>query len=220
MKAIGYVRVSTATQADEGVSLSMQADKIRAWASLNDAELVEVFTDEGLSAKSADRPALQAALVTAKREKAALVVYSLSRFSRSTRDTLELVRELEKAGCELVSLTERIDTSSAGGRMVFRMMAALAEFEREQLAERTKAAMQHLRAQGRCVGAVPHGFRRKGADLVADAREQEMIGLVHQLRATGLTLRQIADELARRRVFNRQGRKFNPKSVAAILAAA
>jgi site-specific DNA recombinase len=187
---------------------------------LNGAELLDVVADEGLSAKNANRPGLARAIQLAKQHKAALVVYSLSRLSRSTRDTLELVSGLEKAGAELVSLTEKIDTSSAGGRMVFRMLSVLAEFEREQLAERTRAAMQHMKQQGFVVGQVPHGFSRDGDKLVLNVAEQRVVELAQQLRDKGLTLRAISDELAARGAFNRAGRPLNPKSVRAMLLAA
>lgn len=220
MRAVAYIRVSTVGQASDGVSLEMQRAKVHAWAELNDAELLEVVADEGLSAKSMNRAGLQRALDLAKRNRAALVVFSLSRLSRSTRDTLHLVAELEKSGCELVSLSERIDTGSAGGRMVFRMMAVLAEFEREQLAERTKSAMQHMKAQGRVVGQVPHGFSRDGDVLVLNPDEQRVLGLVKSLHSKGYTLRAIADELSVMGVFNRAGRVFNPKSIRSMLLTA
>ena len=219
MKAVAYIRVSTSGQAEDGVSLELQRAKVESWAQLNDAELLDVVADEGLSAKSVNRPGLQRAVELAKRNRAALVVYSLSRLSRSTRDTLHLVAELEKAGCELVSLSEKIDTSSAGGRMVFRMLSVLNEFEREQLAERTRAAMQHLKAQGRVVGSVPHGYTRSGDELVLNVGEQRVVDLAQQLRVKGLSLRAISDELAARGAFNRAGRPFNPKSVRSMLAA-
>jgi site-specific DNA recombinase len=220
VKAVGYIRVSTTAQADEGVSLEMQAAKVRAWAELNGAELVEVVADEGLSAKGANRPGLVRAVQLAKQHRGALIVYSLSRLSRSTRDTLELVSGLEKAGAELVSITERIDTSSAGGRMVFRMLSVLNEFEREQLSERTRDAMQHMKRQGRVVGQVPHGFSRNGERLVPNEVEQRVVELAQGLRAKGLTLRAISDELAARGAFNRAGRQFHPESVRSMLAAA
>jgi site-specific DNA recombinase len=219
MKAVAYIRVSTSNQVEDGVSLELQRTKVESWAQLHDAELLDVVADEGLSAKSVNRPGLQRAVELAKRHRAALVVYSLSRLSRSTRDTLHLVAELEKAGCELVSLSEKIDTSSAGGRMVFRMLSVLNEFEREQLAERTRAAMQHLKAQGRVVGSVPHGYARDGDELVLSVAEQRVVDLAQQLRGKGLSLRAISDELAARGAFNRAGRPFNPKSVRSMLAA-
>lgn len=219
MKAVAYIRVSTINQVEDGVSLELQRTKVEAWAQLHDAELLDVVGDEGLSAKSINRPGLQRAVELAKRNRAALVVYSLSRLSRSTRDTLHLVAELERAGCELVSLSEKIDTSSAGGRMVFRMLSVLNEFEREQLAERTRAAMQHLKAQGRVVGSVPHGYARNGDELVLNVAEQRVVDLAQQLRDKGMSLRAISDELASRGAFNRVGRPFNPKSVRSMLAA-
>ena len=221
MKAIAYVRVSTVGQAQEGVSLEMQRQKVRAWAELNDAQIAGEYADEGLSGKRADRPGLQAAVAHAKREKAALVVYSLSRFSRSTVDTLRLVEDLAKAGCEFVSLTEKLDTSTPAGRVVLRVLAALGEFEREQIAARTQAAILHLKAQGKRYSAsIPHGFRNNGGQLVRDEREVEIINLANALRSQGFSLRAISAELAQRGVFNREGRAFNPNSVRSLLKAA
>jgi site-specific DNA recombinase len=219
MKAFGYVRVSTQEQAKDGVSLDMQRAKLSKWAELNDAELVEVVADEGLSAKSINRPGLARVLELAKRHRAAVVVYSLSRLSRSTKDTLHIVSELERSGGELVSLSERIDTSSAGGRMVFRMMAVLAEFEREQLSERTRDAMRHAKSQGRVVGQVPHGYSRDGDLLILNPQEQQAVALARSLRSKGYSLRAISDELAAAGSLNRAGRPLNPKSVRSMLAA-
>lgn len=220
MRAVGYVRVSTEGQVAEGVSLELQRAKISAWAALHDAELVAVFADEGVSGSRADRPGLLQAIAAAKRERAALVVYSLSRLSRSTLDTLRLAGDLERAGCDLVSLQEQVDTSSPAGRVIFRVLAALAEFERDQLAERTRQAMRHMRAQGRVVGSIPHGYAREGDNLIPHDAEQRIVGLVRELRDQGLTLRAIADELARRGAFNRAGRPFHAESVRAMLRAA
>lgn len=217
MKAVSYIRVSTGEQAQDGVSLEMQRAKIRAWASLNDAALVAEYADEGLSGKRVDRPGLVAAIAAAKREKAALVVYSLSRLSRSTLDTLQLTADLERAGCDLVSLSEKLDTSTPAGRVVFRVLAVLGEFEREQVAERTRGAILHLKAKGQRYGSVPHGFRDEGGQLVKDEREGEVVRLVQSLRARGLSLRKISDELAKRGAFNRCGRPFNHNSINSML---
>jgi len=219
MKVIGYVRVSTLDQAQDGVSLDMQHAKIAAYADLNGATLVEIISDAGLSGKSANRPGLVRALELVKQHRGTLVVYSMSRLSRSTRDTLEIVERLDASGCEFASLTEKIDTSSAGGRVIFRVLAALAEFEREQLAERVTAAMQHCKKQGRVVGSVPHGFSRNGATLELNADEQAVKDTARVMRESGATLRQISAALAERGAFNRAGRPFNPKSVASLLAA-
>ncbi len=165
-KAIGYVRVSTEGQAVDGVSLEAQTAKIEAWCRVNEFDLTGLFVDAGVSGKRADnRPELQKALISVTGCRGALVVYSLSRLARSTKDTIQISERLDKSGADLVSLSERIDTTSAAGRMVFQMLAVLAEFERNQISERTKAAMAHMRSQGRFTGQVPFGF-----DLHSDGK--------------------------------------------------
>ena len=112
-RAIGYCRVSTADQADFGVSLDAQTEKIRVWSVANGYELADVLVDRGLSGGRCDnRPALQEALKAVSRGDS-LVVYSLSRLARSTRDTLMIAEALERKGADLVSLSERIDTTSS-----------------------------------------------------------------------------------------------------------
>ena len=106
-RAIGYVRVSTSSQAIDGVSLDAQRERIASWCESNGYRLVETFADKGISGKRADnRPGLQRALkaVCAKRG-AALVVYSLSRLARSTKDAISIGERLDKAGADLVSLS-------------------------------------------------------------------------------------------------------------------
>jgi DNA invertase Pin-like site-specific DNA recombinase len=202
------------------VSLDVQRAKIAAWCNLNDTELVAVFEDAGISGASMNgREGLHAALKATGRGMA-LVSYSISRLARSTRDMLEIAERLDAKGADLVSLTEKIDTTTAAGRMVFKMLAVLADFERDQLAERTRQAMQHMRAQGRVVGAIPHGYQRDGDRLVQHDAEQRIVSLAAELRGQGMTLRAIADELAKRGAFNRAGRPFQPESIRGLLRAA
>lgn len=195
--AVAYLRVSTADQATEGVSLEAQEAKIKAWCLLNDYTLAGMFVDAGISGKAtANRPELQAALAACSKG-GALVVYSLSRLARSTSDTLAIADQLQRKSVDLVSLSEKIDTTSASGKMVFRMLAVLAEFERDQISERTQVAMQHKKAKGERVGDVPFGssVAADGIQLVPDATEQEIIQTVKRLRDEGFTLRGIADRL-------------------------
>src|SRR5512144_953741 len=184
-RAIGYVRVSTTDQAREGVSLDAQRARITAWCAANGHDLVALHADEGLSGKSAaNRPALRAALVDACTSKAALVVYSLSRLARSTKDALSISERLAKAGADLVSLSERIDTTSAAGKMIFRMLAVLAEFERDVIAERTRTAMQHKKAKGERISReAAYGSRLEEGRVLADAEEERAVALVAELRA-------------------------------------
>ncbi|MBF0428765.1 MAG: recombinase family protein [Magnetococcales bacterium] len=212
--AIGYTRVSTSDQAMEGVSLEAQEAKIRVWCDLNGYTLGGVFVDAGVSGKKADnRPELQKALAACSRN-GALVVYSLSRLARSTRDTLEISDRLQRKGVDLVSLSEKIDTTSASGKMVFRLLAVLGEFERDQISERTSAAMQHKRSKGELVGAVPYGFSldANGITLIQNATEQEVIRLAKRMRGDGSTLQKICDHLTKMG-YTPRGQRWHPKSI-------
>lgn len=140
MKLIGYARVSTVEQ-----NLDMQI------AALKAAGCSEICTDQGLSGADFQRPGLLMALKQIKRGDM-LVVWRLDRLGRSLVDLIQTVNGLSKRGCDFRSLTESIDTSSSGGRLVFHMMAAMAEFERAIISERTKAGMEAARARGSPIG--------------------------------------------------------------------
>lgn len=219
MKAFAYIRVSTEEQATDGVSLEAQKAKVAAWADLNGYELGGVFVDAGISGTKADRPGLAQALASVGKGDA-LVVYSLSRLSRSTKHTLELSERLDKAGADLVSISEKIDTTTAAGKMVFRMMAVLAEFERDQLAERTSTAMQHKKAKGERVGAIPYGkaLHDDGVSLVDVPAEQEVIAEARKLHAAGLSLRKIAALLAAKGFKARNGKEFAATQIQRMVA--
>ena len=219
MKAICYIRVSTMGQVEDGVSLDAQEAKVRAWAELNNAHEVVVFRDEGISGKRSDnRPGLQTALSMVGKGDA-LVVYSLSRLSRSTKDALVLSEALSKKEADLVSLSEKIDTTTAAGKMVFRMLAVLSEFERDQVSDRTRFALAHKRSKREKTGGdVPFGYYVDGAHLVEDANEQKAIFLIRDLRAKGYRLQAICSELQKEGYRTRRGNlKWQPKTVSRII---
>jgi site-specific DNA recombinase len=219
--AVAYIRVSTEQQATEGVSLEAQQEKINAWCLLNDYQLVSVHVDAGLSGKRADnRPELQLALDQVTRFGGVLVVYSLSRLARSTKDTIAISERLEKAGADLVSLSDKIDTTTAAGRMVFRMLAVLAEFERDQLSERVTMAMDHKRRKSeRISGRIPYGFTlaADGVALVAEPTEQNTLATIRQLRDTGASIRSIVAHLNNNQVPTKGGKPWCVSTVHTLL---
>lgn len=223
MQVIGYVRVSTAEQAEGGVSLDAQQARIIAWAAANGAELLAMHVDAGISgAKAHNRPALQAAVADACKHGAALVVYSLSRLARSTKDAIVISERLSKAGADLVSLSEKIDTTSAAGKMVFRMLAVLAEFERDIISERTATAMQYKRQRREYTGGlVPYGWRvgEGGVTLEAHDLEQATIRDAHALQAAGCSLRTIGARLTAHGLLPRSGGRWHAKTVSDLLRA-
>ncbi|MEI2418449.1 recombinase family protein, partial [Orrella sp. JC864] len=136
----GYARVSTE---DQNLDLQVSA--------LTRAGCVRLYTDKGISGAAASRPGLDAVLRKLKPGDT-LVVWRLDRLGRSLRYLVDTIDKLGKKGIQFVSLTENIDTTHSGGMLLFHMMAALAEFERSLISERTRAGMAAAKARGRHVG--------------------------------------------------------------------
>ncbi len=151
---VGYVRCSTAEQADSGLGLAAQRAAIDAEASRRGWNLVAVFEDAGASGKAmTGRPALAEALATLDRgEAAALVVSKLDRLSRSVRDAADLLDRAKGAGWNLVALDLGIDTSTPAGEAMTNVMATFAQLERRLIGQRTKDALAERRAQGVALG--------------------------------------------------------------------
>jgi DNA invertase Pin-like site-specific DNA recombinase len=139
---IGYARISTSDQ-----KLEPQID------ALKKIGCEKIFSDIASGAKTA-RPGLEEA-VNFCREKDTLVVWKLDRMGRSMSHLIETVTRLESMGIGFRSITENIDTTSAGGRLIFHLFGALAEFERELIRERVQAGLKSARARGRKGGRPP-----------------------------------------------------------------
>ncbi|NTF83806.1 recombinase family protein [Rhizobium rhizogenes] len=140
---IGYARVSTE---DQKMDLQLNA--------LGEAGCDHVFTDHGVSGAGFERPGLEDVMKALQRGDT-LVVWRLDRLGRSLVRLVQFVDELGKRGIEFRSLSENIDTTSSGGRLVFHLIAALSEFERALISERTRAGMDAARRKGLHLGRRP-----------------------------------------------------------------
>lgn len=185
---IGYARVSTD---DQSVDLQL--------AALRNAHCHEIFTDQGVSGARFSRPGLEMSLATLSKGDT-LVVWRLDRLGRSLAKLVELVDSLGAQGIQFVSLSESIDTSSPGGTLIFHIMAALAQFERALIGERTRAGMLAAKARGTHVGRrsaltqseCVEAMRLLGslsADAVARQFEVHPRTLLRNLRRYGLDTR-------------------------------
>src|SRR4051812_5566620 len=220
MRMIGYVRVSTDRQAEKGVSLEAQEAKIRAMATVQGAELLDVIVDGGEFAKNLKRPGLQKvmALVNAGKVGGG-IVGKLDRLTRSVKDLCGLLELLEKRKVALVSVAESLDTGSAAGRLVITIMGAVSQWEREAIGERTRDALRHKRAQGYRSGNLPYGYHlaADGRTLEPDATEQKAMSEIRDLRRSGQTLRGIAVALNERGHRTRRGTDWRLESVVRVL---
>jgi DNA invertase Pin-like site-specific DNA recombinase len=167
---IGYARVSTQDQ-----RLDAQHEALRA------SGCDKVF-DDTMSGRVSDRPGLQRVMDTL-REGDTLVVWKLDRLGRSVKQLVDLVSHIEEVGINFVSLTDSIDTSTPAGRFVFRVMASLAEMERELTVERTRAGLETARLRGRV------GGRRR---LMTDSK----VEAARQLLGNGVPAQEVASNLS------------------------
>jgi len=222
MKVIGYARVSTDKQADRGVSLEAQTEKIRAMAVVHNAELVDIIVDGGESAKSLNRPGMERLLALIDSGGVqAVIVAKLDRLTRSVKDLCTLLERFERREVTLISVAESLDTGSAAGRLVLNIMTAVSQWEREAIGERTRDAMDHKRNNGERVGNIAFGYRlaSDGVHVEPEPTEQATIAAVAELRSNGMSLRRIAKDLNRRGIRTRKGSEWRLESVARVASA-
>jgi DNA invertase Pin-like site-specific DNA recombinase len=222
--AISYIRVSSEEQADSGLGLEAQRQRIAAFCDMKGLHLAQVFEDAGISGGKAlsGRPAGARLLAAARRGKVVVVVAKMDRLFRSVADAATTIDDFEKKGIELVAVAEGFDMTSPYGRAMAQMASVFAELERAMIRERTRSAMSVKRARGeRISGHAPFGwdFDRTG-HLVENAREQKVIARMRRLRAEGMSFRGIAVRLNDEGIPPKRGRRWIHTAVQSALARA
>ncbi len=197
-----YTRVSTTDQAREGHSLEEQEKRLRAMCEANNYKVYKVYTDAGISGKSAEnRPAYQQMLKDMKKGKFNLIVaFKMDRLSRSIIDFEEFFNETKKYNCGVELLCEKIDTSGAAGMMFARILGIFAQFERELIQERTLVGVESAVNKGHIGGKPPLGYKHKldGSgkhklkEWEIDKDEAEIVKEIFELCASGKTYFQIS----------------------------
>jgi site-specific DNA recombinase len=177
MKTGIYVRVSTEEQAQEGFSIRAQEQKLRDYARIKEWIVHDVYIDEGISGKNvSERPAVNGLIKDIEKGKVRnVLVYKIDRLTRSTRDLINFVELFDEYGCTFNSLSESIDTETASGRMFLKIIGIFAEFERENIIERTKLGFERKVKEGYTLSArVPsYGYERKDGEKIQQINEEE-----------------------------------------------
>lgn len=206
-RVVGYVRVSTSDQAEHGVGLDAQCQAITDEADRRGWELVTICEDGGLSGKSTvKRKGLHAALALLENDQAdALVVAKLDRLARSMVDFATLLERAAQRGWDLVVLDLAVDTTTPHGEFLAHVMAALAQWERRIIGQRTKEGLAVKRAQGVRLGRPP-------------VLQDQLVKRIRRLHAAGQSLGAIARQLNADAVPTAQGgREWYPSTVKAVL---
>lgn len=188
MRVAIYARVST----DRGEQdPEVQISALTRWLEAQSHEVSEVYTDL-VSGSKRSRPALDSLLSDVPGKFDAVAVVKLDRLARSTKDLIEIAGQLEAEGVDLMVKDQQIDTSTPAGKLMFHVLGAIAEFERDLIIERTKAGLEHARNRG-----VRLGRPVREIDLARARRLVNELGTVAAAaRAMGVPRKTLADRLA------------------------
>lgn len=163
-----YIRVSTEEQFKIGLSLEAQESVLKEYTKVMGFKIFKVYKEEGRSAKNiTGRPILKLMLRDAELGKFnAIFIYKLDRFSRSLKDLIETMEKLQEWNIEFISYQDKIETTSASGKLIFHIMSAFAEFERNITGERTKFTMKQSAEKGKLITRAPFGYEVLNKKLI------------------------------------------------------
>lgn len=192
-----YTRVSSNEQAAEGYGLDSQEEKCRVYSSVVlgiKPENIELFVDDGYSAKNLKRPMLTAMLKQVREGRIErIIIYKLDRLTRNVVDTYALLKELVDLNCGLISVIDQLDISTANGRLVIGVLAIIAQWEREVNAERMRAAREVMVEKGIYpYGLPPYGWKKNDEkQLIVDENKAYLINLMGDMLIDGMCLSEI-----------------------------
>lgn len=189
-----YVRVSTEEQAKQGISLAAQREALENYAKALGYEVVKIYKDEGKSAKDIKgRPEMTQLLKDAELRKfQAIFIYKLDRFSRSLRDLIETIERLKEWNIDFISLQDKIETTSASGKLMFHIISAFAEFERNVTGDRTKFSMDKKARDGNPITRAPWGYKIENKKLIPTQNSYQVQEVFQEFLNQDISLTKLA----------------------------
>lgn len=201
-----YPRVSTDDQSRFGHSLDEQEDRLKKLCEFKGYEIYKVYREEGVSAKTTNRPRFKEMIQDMKDGKInKIIVYKLDRLTRSIKDLETICTLLEEYNCDLESVAEEINTGNANGKFFIRMLTILAQLEIERCSERTKFGLVGAAKKGHISGQPPLGYTKKNKSkkIFIDDIEAEVVRRIFRLYLEGLSVCSICEKFNEENVLNR-----------------
>ncbi|MHC5217968.1 recombinase family protein [Enterococcus sp. LJL128] len=219
MKVAIYTRVSSYHQAEEGHSLDAQKKILIQYAESRLWTISSIYTDEGISGKNTvKRLGFQKMLSDARSKKFDIIlVWKLSRFSRNLRDLVLSLEDLNKWGVSLVSYSEHFDLSTPTGKLMFNVIGAFAEFERETIAENVRMGKQEAVIQGGRSMAFCLGYHVENNDFIVNAREARLVNEIYDMYLEVKCISKVTEFLNDMGYRGLRGKKFRFNSIRIIL---
>ena len=216
-----YIRVSTLDQARDGYSLAAQRKSLSKWVESNDYEIAHIYADEGISGKDIKhRPAMRQMIADVERRQIDIVlVWALSRLTRSVSDLYITWGTLQKYNVALVSYTEAFNTGTVSGRAMMGLLGVFAQMERELTGERVRAAMAERAAQGKRTCNEVLGYDLDGTDnLVINEAEAERVRYIYDSYIKYDNLSAVAELCRLRGYTGKRGKVFRAEHIKTILS--
>jgi len=225
METAIYARVSTEEQVQEGFSIRAQQQKLKEYANVKDWSVYDIYLDEGISGKNiTGRPAISRMIADIKAGHVKnVLVFKIDRLTRSTADLVYLIDLFKERDCAFNSLMESIDTSTASGRMFIKIIGIFAEFERENIAERSRVGFERKAREGysNSSGFVSYGYdRAKGQKIqTINEFEAENVRMIFDMYVNqGMSLAGIAKSLNLRGISTKNNSFWTSAATQAVLS--
>lgn len=217
-----YLRVSTEEQAREGFSIHAQKEKLTSYANINDWDIYDFYIDDGISGKNiTDRPSINRLIEDVKSGNVNnVLIYKLDRLTRSVKDLINLIELFEENNCSFNSVTEKLDTSNAVGRMFIKIIGIFAEFERENLAERVSFGYEQKAREGNytnCNGVNGYDYIVGSGELVVNDIEKDIVNRIYDLYLEGNSMIKIAKQFNYENVPTKRGGDWAQSTIKSIL---
>ncbi len=193
-KSAIYIRVSTEDQAREGFSLGEQKEKLQDLCKYKGYEIYKVYEDAGISAKNMERPAFQEMMSDMRSGKINIIIsYKLDRITRSVQDLEKLLKELEKYNCDIACAVDDINTDSANGKFITRLLTSVSQLEIERTSERTKFGLIGAIKAGHIPGITPLGYTRDNKKMIIDPLTKDVVIRIFDLYLSGKSYQTISN---------------------------